>query len=268
MDTVHGLDISHFNPSFLEKSIKDRLDIIFLNTISDYCQYLAINPGEAAEFYNSLYITYSEFFRNPLTYAMLEQLVLPRLIEQRENAGTGEIRVWSAACAKGQEGYSIAILLDDLISSGKTPVSYRIFATDRSEDGLAYGREGMYDSMAIQNVRMKQINTYFESYNHTWSISHKLKERIEFSSYDLLDEHSVCPPGSIFGDFDLIFCCNLLFYYQPDSQQFILEKISKTLTEGGYLASGEIERAIIEKSGLFTEVCSPSAIYRKRTLRG
>ena len=111
---------------------------------------------------------------------------------------------------------------------------------------------------------MKHIDTYFTSNHDTWSVTQGLKDRIEFSVYDLLDTQSFCPPGSIFGDLDLILCCNLLIYYQPDIQQGILKKISRAFTDGGYLACGETERAIVERSNLFEEISCQSAVYRKK----
>jgi chemotaxis protein methyltransferase CheR len=267
MTGTYERDISHFDGSFLLKTLEKRLAFTSIRTLAGYCEYLAFHAGEAEELYNSLYVRYSEFFRNPLTFAMLEQLVLPILIGQKQKSGQTEIRVWSAGCAAGQESYSLTILLDDLITTSEKQVSYRIFATDISETELALGRSGVYDLTALQNVRLKHFKSFFESNHETWSVSRHLKDRIEFSSYDLLDEHSASPPGSIFGDFDLILCCNLLFYYHPDSQQFILSKIHQTLADGGYLGCGETERAIVEKTDLFAEVCRPSALYRKRTSR-
>jgi chemotaxis protein methyltransferase CheR len=260
-------DISRYEESFLLKSLEKRLVATSVTTIADYREYLSEHDGEAAEFFRSLNITYSGFFRNPLTFALLEQQVLPRLIEEKPGSGTAEIRVWSAGCAAGQESYSVAILLDELLSARQTSLSFRIFATDISENSLASARRGVYDAAAVQNVRLKYIDSCFESHNVRYSVAGRLKKRIEFSFYDLLDKDSTSPPGSIFGDFDLIFCSNLLFYYQPDSQRFILNKIHHALADEGYLACGETERAIIEKTGLFAEVCRPSAIYRKRTIR-
>lgn len=267
MAGIYGRDISHFDEEFFLETIRSRLDATGTMTFDRYCEYLTTHSDEAEKFFSSLYISFSEFFRNPLTFAMLEQLVLPRFIEQKQKSGQTEIRVWSAGCSAGQESYSLAILMDELISAGSTSLSYRIFATDISETALSIGRRGVYDQMAVQNLRLKHINTYFLSDQETWSVSRRLRGRIEFSSYNLLDGQSSSPPGSIFGDFDLIFCCNLLFYYQPDTQVYILKKIHHALADEGYLACGETERIIVENTGLFSEICRPSAIFRKRTIR-
>jgi chemotaxis methyl-accepting protein methylase len=262
MSVMHGKNISRYDESFLLKSLEKRMAETSNPTIADYCRYLSKEEWEAEEFYRSLNITYSEFFRNPLTVAVLEQRVLPRLIDEKQESGTAEIRVWSAGCAAGQEAYSVACLLDELLAARKTSLSYRIFATDISEKCLALARRGVYDAAAVQNVRLKHLKSCFESHNGVYSIAGRIKERIEFSFYDLLDERSTSPPGSIYGDFDLVFCSNLLFYYTPTIQQFILNKVCHSLSYGGYFVTGEAERGIVEATNL-GEIFPMSAVYRK-----
>lgn len=262
--TMSGMhkEISCYDESFLEKSIEKRLAATSCATIADYCEYLSVHNGEAEEFYRSLNITYSEFFRNPLTFDVLEQRVLPALIDEKRELGRSEIRIWSAGCAAGQESYSIAILLDELISARKIPLSFRIFASDISDESLASARRGVYDAAALQNVKLKHIQSCFESHNGSYSIDGRLKQKIEFSYYDLLDERSTCPSGSIYGDFDIVFCSNLLFYYRPEIRTLILKKVCCALSRGGYLVTGEAERAIVESSSL-SEIFPMSAVYRK-----
>jgi chemotaxis protein methyltransferase CheR len=255
-------EISCYDESFLLKSIEKRLAATSCATIADYYKYLSDHHEETEEFYRSLNITYSEFFRNPLTFDVLEQRVLPALTDKKLESGRSEIRIWSAGCAAGQESYSVAILLDELISARKIPLSFRIFATDISEESLASAKRGVYDAAAVQNVKLKHILSCFESHNGSYSIDGRLKQKIEFSYYDLLDERSTCPSGSIYGDFDIVFCSNLLFYYRPEIWQFILKKVCCALSGGGYLVTGEAERAIVERTSL-SEIFPMSAVYRK-----
>jgi chemotaxis protein methyltransferase CheR len=79
----------------------------------------------------------------------------------------------------------------------------------------------------------------------------------------LLDDHSVCPPASIYGDFDLIICSNLLFYYRPDIRQFILNKAYNSLSPKGFLMTGEAERGIVEKNQGFRPIALSAAVYQK-----
>jgi chemotaxis methyl-accepting protein methylase len=265
MNGVHK-EISYYDESFLLKSLEKRLAATSCATIADYCQYLSVHGGEAEEFYRSLNITYSEFFRNPLTFDVLEQRILPALTDEKLELGRSEIRIWSAGCAAGQESYSVAILLEELISARKIPLSFRIFATDISDESLVSARCGVYDTTAVQNVKLKHFQSCFKSHNGSYSIDGRLKQKIEFSYYDLLDERSTCPSGSIYGDFDIVFCSNLLFYYTQETQQFILNKLCHSLSSGGYLVTGEAERAIVKRTGL-SEIFPMSAVYRKTNER-
>jgi len=267
MNGIQGKYISRFDESFLLKSLNKRMIATSTATISGYREYLSEHEGEPEEFIRSLNITYSEFFRNPLTFAVLEQHVLPRLIDEKRESGSAEIRVWSAGCAAGQESYSVAILLDELLTAQKNPLSFRIFGTDISGECLATASRGVYDEAALQNIRLKHIHSCFESLNGMHSVAGRLKRRLEFSFYDLLDERSTSPPGSIYGDFDLIFCCNLLFYYTPEIRQVILNKVIHALSGGGYLVTGEAERAIVEESTGLIELFTMSAIFQKTNER-
>jgi chemotaxis methyl-accepting protein methylase len=266
MSRVYGKDLSHYDESFLAKSAETRRAVTAIGNADTYCDYLSDNADEAEQFFRSLNITYSEFFRDPLTFAVLEQRVLPGLIEEKQATGTAEIRVWSAGCAAGQESYSVAILLDELLTARKSPLSFRIFATDISEKCLEFARRGVYDAAAVQNVRLKHITSCFETGLGSYPVARRLRDRIEFSFYDLLDERSTSPPGSIYGDFDLIFCSNLLFYYKPDTQRYIMKKLCNALSHGGYLVTGEAERAIVERINL-QEISPMCAVYRKTNER-
>ncbi len=263
MRRTHGRDISPYDKLFLMKSLEKRLAATGIKTAAAYSSCLAQNSAEAEAFFRSLQITYSEFFRNPLTFALLEQLIIPSIIAEKEKAGRAEVRVWSAGCAAGQEAYSIAILLDDLIAACGNTVSFRIFATDISETDLSLAREGLFDYGVVQNVRMKHLNKYFSVKGESCAIVSALKNRVDFSACDLLDERSVCPPASIYGEFDLIVCCNLLFYYRPDIRKFILNKVYRALSPGGYLATGEAEREIVAKIGGFRAVAPPPAVFQR-----
>ncbi len=263
MGQTHGRDISLYDDSFLVKSIDRRLADTGIRNIGNYSRALSENSTEAELFFRSLNIRYSEFFRNPLTFALLEQLILPGLAAKKEKSGRQEIRIWSAACAAGQEAYSIAILLDEMAAAGPSSVPFRIFATDISEKDLLTGRTGAFDSAAVQNVRMKYLRHYFTKNGETYTLVPALRNRVDFSAYDLLEETSSCPPISIFGDFDLVICSNLLFYYRPDVRHRILDKVYNSMSPGGYLVTGEAERDIVVRLEGLRAVAPFAAVFQK-----
>ncbi len=259
----YELDISMYDNSFLEKGIRSRMAAFACETTDNYLDQLAMVPNELSELLNQLTNSYSEFFRNPLTFAYLEQIILPALIAQKVKNNEKEIRIWSAACASGQESYSLAILCDELIVSTKANISFRIFATDISPDELSNAQKGIYQPASLGKVTFKRIRSYFTKHTETYSIVPRLREYIDFSIFDLLTVSGTCPPTSIYGNFDLIFCSNLLFYYGPEYRKRILDKTGHCLANGGYLATGETEREIVKGSG-FREVFINSCIFQKK----
>jgi len=238
MKVRYEKDLTIYDEAFLVKTLRRRMAAININQ-SDYVLYLQKNRDEAESLVASFQISYSQFFRNGLTFAVLEQLVLPQLLSHKPE--NGEIRVWSAGCSTGQEAYSIAILLEELLISSSKPMRFRIFATDLSSEALDTARTGVYDEDSLSNVRMKYIKRYFSKMGAAYQVVPGLTEKIVFSQYDLLDAHSTNPPDSIYGDFDMIFCCNLLFYYQTPVRRSIVKKLKRSLAAGGFLITGEAE---------------------------
>jgi len=259
---LSGQDISIYEESFLKRSVTNRLVHKSIPDISSYMSYLSDHVGEALEFIGTLSIKYSEFFRNPMTFYALELLLLPRLMEEYVKHNKKHVRVWSAGCAAGQEAYSVAMILEELIRRlYNAPVSYQVFATDVSEKALNDAQKGVYDPCVLRKVPKQYLDTYFIREKDLYAVRDTLKTRIEFSFYDLLDPCLKHPPPGIYGDFDLIICSNLLFYYNPTVRKQILAKLSQALSPEGLLVTGEAEREIVAKNG-FTPVQCPSHIFK------
>jgi chemotaxis methyl-accepting protein methylase len=208
-----------------------------------------------------LNITYSEFFRNPLSFSILENIVLPSLIKKIRVSSRKEIRIWSAACAGGQEVYSLAILLNELQYLNSTGFKYRIFASDSNEALLNEAAKGVFPILAMKNVTLKRWNQWFVKTGDKVTIRPELQHNVEFSTFDLLADNVCFPPESIFGDFDLALCSNILFYYNPEAQSIIINKLSRSLASGGFLVTGEAERSIL-RSHRFKEIFPHSTIFR------
>lgn len=259
MHEIGGRDISMYDEAFVVKILKKRWEATGVNTVVAYEKYLQMDNTEVDTFRNCLNIHHSEFFRNPLTFALLEQWILPKLIKQK--AGGGEIRIWSAGCSAGQEAYSIAMLLDQFGTNGGK-IRFRIFATDISETVLKLAHHGVYDNEAMKNVRLKDIRKYFTKEGENYVITPKLKENINFSRYDLLDPKSIHPPESIYGDFDIVFCSNLLFYYRPHIQRYILQQMQQAMAHMGYLVTGEAERGLVNNSYRLEMISMPAPIFQ------
>ena len=258
----YGIDVSKFDDSFLIRSLQK--SHIETQTSSDkvYSTVLEKNEIEGKAFLESLNISYTEFFRNPLTFAVLERIILPSIGLKKGNSKRKEIRVWSAACAAGQEAYSLAILFEELINDGNDKLNYRIFGTDQKDSQVKEAQKGRYVVTNLNNLNLRRVKQWFTNKDDTYTVNQELKRNIDFSVFDLFDEQLGCPPASIFGDFDLVICANLLFYYKPKYQKIILEKMGNCIAKGGYLITGETERDIVLKHN-YCEVYPQSAIFQK-----
>lgn len=227
----------------------------------DYCQILLNNSEEALLFHDSLSNFHSEFFRNPLTFAVLEQVIFPRLFNEIANNHTHGVRIWSAGCSAGQEPYSLAMLTDSCKKSSSLSVTCLIFATDKSFKQLEMARQGIFDLNSIQNTRLSYLSNYFSNSGNLYTINDSIKGKVDFSYYDLLDLESTAPASSIYGDFDLIMCSNLLFYYRPEIQKRILTKFKRSLRPGGFLVTGEAEIGIIKEFGSFRQFMPAAPVF-------
>jgi chemotaxis methyl-accepting protein methylase len=220
------------------------------------------NPDEVSTLLESMNITYTEFFRNPLTFAHLEQWILPSLLEEKSE--NNELRIWSAGCSAGQEAYSIAMLIENIHACRARECRYRIIATDISESALVQARKAEYNERDIQKIRIKDLNEFFIRSGESYTICDRLKQHVGFHTYDLLDHRSSYPQESIFGNFDLVVCSNLLFYYKPEYQQVIVNKLMNSMDKQGFLLAGEAERQIFKKFKGLYQVAPPSPIYKQR----
>jgi chemotaxis protein methyltransferase CheR len=265
----HGMDVSCYEESFLVKSLEKRRQATAAVTPSAYLQRLSKERAEAENFFRSLRVICSGFFRNPLAFALLEQMILPGLVEEKVRSSQGELRIWSAGCAAGQEAWSVAILLEEAAAARQAPVPFRIFATDVSEAELDLALRGVYSAEAVGNVRSLHLGKYFSRQGESFALVPWIRQRVDFSICDLLDVNTSCPPASIYGHFDLVLCSNVLLYYRPEAKRFILDKLRRSLMEGGYLLTGETERQIVESAGGFRTVAPPASVFQRvRQIKG
>jgi len=254
----YGSDLSVYDASFLEMTLKKRREKAGVRDLEEYCNLLRENSGEAGALKESMGITYSSFFREPFSFALVEKM-LPALAKCK--AESGEIRVWSAGCADGQEAYSLAMLLEEC--AARENARYRIFATDISKSALRTAEAGAYRSDAFHDVRCGLVKKYFLLQGDFYRASPALKKNITFFEYDLLDKQSAYPTESIFGGFDIVFCRNVMLYYRPGLRRFMLDKLVRSVRPGGMLVVGEAERAFAARYAGLAAACESATVFIK-----
>ena len=254
-------DISVFQKVFIELILKTRMTETKQNNLNDYIDFISKDKKEALVFFDSLKNTYTEFFRNPLTFGFLENILLPKMLNKEEN--NNGLRIWSAGCSSGEEPYSLLMLFYDFISNHSLAFDLNVFATDNSSVMIEKAKKGLFNKNNIKNIKIDYVNKYFDLTADTYMIRDFIKRYISFSQYDLLEKESISPPESIYGDFDLIMCCNLLLYYNWEKQKIIINKLYNSLKTGKYLIVGEVEIGIIKQSKLFYQVAEYVPIFLK-----
>jgi chemotaxis protein methyltransferase CheR len=262
--TRYCQDLSVYNDTFLRNTINSRRVELGIETNLGYLNYLENVPDEPSRLFSQLRNSYSEFFRNSLTFSLLEQAVIPKLFDEKAKNNSGEIRAWSAGCSAGQEAYSLAILCEEFKINRMQELNCRIFATDNSVKEIELARKGVFDFKSVKNTKLGFIEKYFLRNENEFQLIETMRQQVDFSQYDLLEQGSNSPPASIWGDFDLIMCCNVLFYYKPECQQIILKKIQRSLNPGGFFVTGEAETHLVNAFGGFRSYATHSTIFMKK----
>jgi chemotaxis protein methyltransferase CheR len=176
----------------------------------------------------------SSFFRDRAAFDQFRDRVLPRLMEDR--ADCKRLRIWSAACAAGQEAYSIAMLLDDLKLAAKG-WSIDLVATDLSAEMIARAEEGVYSQFEVQRgLPMRRLVAHFgQQEDGSWQVQETLRRMVSFRQFNLLDSYGWLD------DLDVVFCRNVLIYFDQKTKIQVLEKIAEMLQPDGALLLGHSE---------------------------
>ncbi|TQV84129.1 protein-glutamate O-methyltransferase CheR [Exilibacterium tricleocarpae] len=198
------------------------------------------------------------WFRDVYPFEYLKNVLFDQL--QQDGASAGAIRMWCAACASGQEPYSISIAVEEHRYSkpGAGPREVKIVATDLSTSSLIAARCGEYDSSSVQRGLVpERLNVFFDRCEgDRWRVKPAVRNRVEFRTLNLMDSYAVL------GKFDVIFCRNVLIYFSGDLKRDILRRLHCALKPGGLLFLGASE-GLAGVADLFEMVhCKPGILYR------
>ncbi len=198
------------------------------------------------------------WFRDVYPFEHLKTELLPELMKRPDDKGP--VRIWSAACSSGQEPYSISMAVEEYKrrAMGVLHRGVQVVATDLSSIVLEQARSGLYDKLSVmRGLSPERRELFFEAVSETtWRIKAPLRERIEFRALNLLDSYA------LLGRFDIVFCRNVLIYFNAELKLKILQKIHASLKPGGVLFLGSSE-GLGQASHLFSMVrCEPGIYYR------
>lgn len=224
-----GVNFGHYKPTTVIRRIHRRMEILDVADPRQYVELLRNDAVEIATLYRDLLIGVTRFHRDTGAVTALQTIALPALLER---PSTGPVRAWVAGCSTGEEAYTVAMLLAELLRDKSR--EFRVFATDVDAGALEAASAGEFDESSVQHLPTELLERYFERRGATWVARPSLRDKILFSRHNVIED----PP---FTRLDFISCRNLLIYLRGPIQQRILQIFSSSLNENGVLWLGSSE---------------------------
>ena len=225
-----GHDFSHYKKSTIFRRIHRRMGQLNISDLMVYSQHLTTHPAEIALLFKELLINVTSFFRDPEAFEVLKQTILPSLLAHKpDHYG---FRVWVAGCATGEEAYSIAILLQELLDERLdkqlVDFSYQIFATDLDDDAITVARTGCYPPSIAADVTPKRLRRFFVQEDAGYKVKKEIRERVIFAVQNVIKD----PP---FTKLDLLSFRNVMIYLEPELQSRLIPTLHYALRPKGVL---------------------------------
>lgn len=224
----------------LESRLQKRISFLGFPNFEVYLDYVKFNPsgsGETKYLFEAITINETFFFRNQPQLDALVTTILPEIISSKEKLGKNKIRIWSAASSTGEEAYSIAMMINDLIRPKYPNMEYEIIGTDISNAVVDVARRGSYKEYSIRNTPGYYLKKYFKNNGTSFDLDPKIKNMAQFKLLNLYDDLSM----RTMINFDVIFCANVLIYFDQSSKIKVINHLYNSLFKGGYLYIGYSE---------------------------
>ena len=265
LNQTRGFDFSGYRTSMIARRVKQRVSFTRCKDFREYTHYLKKHPEELENLIDVLTINVSCFFRDTLAFEYIDKKILPTIILQKKQSHDNYLRVWSAGCSLGEEPYSVAILINELFKKKKLNLNVNIFATDIDGKALQQAQKAVYPLESIENVKYRLLKKYFVSKGQSFQLIPEIRNLVLFTFYDMFDKKNYAPPESVFGGFDIVFCRNVLIYFNTEHRNLIFNKLYRSLTMDGYLVLGETEVPPADYKSRFRRVNNCCHIYQKRS---
>lgn len=226
-----GIHFSESNRTILESRLKERLRVAELDTLGAYYSLINSNEGELKILLDSVTTNLTRFFRNTAHFETFDNYVVPELVRYKRETDNRKIKIWSAGCSTGEEPYSLAISLTELLPPD---FSVEIIASDLSLKSLMIAKEGFYPETRMSGVPSKFISKYFEPTGKGYKVNDKIKSIIKFDYHNLKFDSGL-------RDLDAVFCRNVIIYFDEAAQQNVINNFWNALNNHAYLFIGHSE---------------------------
>jgi two-component system, chemotaxis family, CheB/CheR fusion protein len=247
-----GVDFTQYKENTIRRRIARRMLVNNCTSLAEYAAYLDRHSSEITDLYRDILISVTQFFREPETFASLARIESKVLQGRDRNA---PFRVWCAGCATGEEAYSLAIVMAELMEAAGLATPIQLFGTDVSEIAIDRARSGDYPDSIRSDVSPDRLSKFFTKTENGFRISRHIRETCIFARHDLTKD----PP---FSQLDLVSCRNLLIYLDTPAQQRILSALHYSLKPGGLLLLGSAE-SVGSRAELFNPVVNPGDNEKK-----
>jgi chemotaxis protein methyltransferase CheR len=253
--SLTGISLSEQKRELVYGRLAKRLRSLDMQSFAQYCAYVEQDAQELHELVNAITTNLTSFFREPYHFDYLRDTLLPELL--RSNAGSRRIRIWSAGCSTGEEPYSVAMVLRDAIPAGQG-WDARILATDIDSNVLARAQLGIYAEERATGIPERYLRRSFRRGQGDNAgmlrVNDEIRSLISFRQLNLMQDWPMKGP------FDLIFCRNVVIYFDKPTQKRLFNRYADLLVDNGHLFIGHSE-TLFQICDRFTSI--GRTIYRK-----
>ncbi len=225
-----GIHFSVTNRAILESRLKERLREKKLDSVGTYFNLIKSNGEELKFFLDSITTNLTRFFRNQAHFDALEHYVTPELLKEKQNKEK-KLRIWSAGCSTGEEPYTIAMLMKEILPPFW---DFKIIASDLSLKSLMVAKEGFYADAKVTGIPPNYLAKYFDKVQGGYKIHDSLKEHIRFDYHNLKNSSGL-------QNLDVVFCRNVLIYFDEAAQKATVERFWDAMSPRSFLFIGHSE---------------------------
>ena len=237
-----GMHIPANKKYLLENRLSRRIEDAGFESYDRYIEFLRHDAGKEKEFtslFNIITTNETFFFRDAGQLQAFESVALPDVIKRLKAKGSKKMRIWSAACSTGEEPYTLSMMVSDKLSDPEyKDWDIEIHGSDISEAVLCSARRGEYNDYSVRNVTPKHLNKYFmKTESGKYAVKAEIKKMVRLSNINLADDATL----RMYRGMDIIFCRNVLIYFDEVSKKKVIASLYNSLVSGGYLFIGHSE---------------------------
>lgn len=224
----------------LESRLQKRMNHLGINSYEKYFDLIRFGPDKTREqkfLYEAITINETFFFRNQPQLDAMVNVILPEILMAPGRAIKNRIRIWSAASSSGEEAYSVAITLNEFIKPKFPKIEFEIIGTDINYAVIETAQRGVYKDYSVRNVPQFYMKKYFKFDNNSYFLEPVIKRMVQFREMNLFDDAAM----RSMQNFDIIFCANVLIYFDNRSKVKVVSHLFNSLNKGGYLFIGYSE---------------------------